>query len=104
MRKLHTFGLHQGPVAAMLAERLQREGIACVVRNAALGTALGEIPLTECFPELWLIDGETWPRARNLLDQWLASGDEGESWICPGCGETIEPPFEACWRCERQRP
>ena len=38
MRKLHTFGLHQGPVAAMLAERLQREGIACVVRNAALGT------------------------------------------------------------------
>jgi len=104
MKKLHTFGLGEAPLAGMLKERLAQEGIACVLRNAALGAALGEIPLAECFPELWLLDDETWPRADNLLRQWLSEPGNGESWICPACGASVDPPLEACWRCERERP
>lgn len=103
MKKLHTFGIGQAPLAEMLKERLVQEGIACVLRNVTLGSALGEIPMTECFPELWLLDAETWPRADNLLRQWLAEPDTGECWICPECGATVDPPLEVCWRCERER-
>jgi len=102
MKKLHTFGLGETPLAEMLKERLAQEGIACVLRNTALGTALGEIPLTECFPELWLLDAETWPKAKNLLRQWLAE-TAGDTWTCPACGAVVDPPLEACWRCERER-
>ena len=44
------------------------------------------------------------PRARKLLDQWLAAGSSSESWTCAGCGETIEPPLASCWRCGREHP
>lgn len=104
MKKLHTFGLHEGPFAALLKERLEAEGVACLLRNQQLFSALGEIPFTECFPELWVVDGETWPRARALLDQWLAGSHADEVWICPNCGESIDPPLSSCWSCGRERP
>ncbi len=104
MRKLHTFGLHDGPFAALLKERLEQEGVACLLRNQQLFSALGEIPFTECFPELWVVDAETWPRARALLDQWLAAHASTGTWTCPACHETIDPPFSTCWRCGYEHP
>lgn len=104
MKRLYTFGLGEAPLAEMLKERLAQEGIVCVLRNTALGAALGEIPLTECYPELWLLDAETWPRADNLLRQWLTEAGGGEPWTCPRCGASVDPPLEACWRCEHARP
>jgi len=104
MKKLYTFGLHDGPLAEALKERLENEGVKCVLRNQQLFAALGEIPFTECFPELWLVDAETWPRAHALLDQWLGDGSISTSWTCPGCHETIDPPFARCWRCGCEHP
>jgi len=104
MKKLHTFGLHEGPLAALLRERLEQEGVACLLRNQQLFSALGEIPFTECFPELWVVDAETWPRARALLDQWLVETPADEGWTCPACHESIDPPLMACWRCGREHP
>jgi len=104
MKKLQTFAVHEGPLAGMLKERLEQEGVACLVRNQQLFAALGEIPFTECFPELWVVDAETWPRAKALLDQWLGGGSVSEAWTCSGCGELIEPPFSSCWRCGREHP
>lgn len=104
MKKLHTFGLHEGPLAALLKERLEQEGVAVLLRNQQLFSALGEIPFTECFPELWVVDAETWPRARRLLDQWLSDSPRSGSWTCPECGETVELPLTVCWRCGREHP
>jgi len=104
MKKLHTFGLHEGPFAALLKERLEQEGVACLLRNQQLFSALGEIPFTECFPELWVVDAEAWPRARALLDQWLSEQPAGGPWTCPVCHETIDPPFATCWRCGHEHP
>ena len=73
MKKLHTFTLADRAQAGLLKELLEREGIACLIRNEQLFAALGEIPFLECFPELWVVDNEVWPRARMLLDNWLKS-------------------------------
>lgn len=104
MKKLHTFGLWERPQAGLLKELLEKEGIACLLRNNDLVSVMGEIPLVECFPELWVLDDETWPRAKSLLDQWL-SGDEEQSvsWSCPNCGEVLEGVFGACWQCGHRR-
>jgi hypothetical protein len=104
MKKLHVFAHRDRPLANLLRERLQEEGIACLVRNDELATALGELPFVECYPELWVVDDEAWPRARLLLDQWLTDAVEsGPEWICPGCGERIEGQFQLCWNCNRER-
>jgi len=103
MKRLCTFGLYEGPLAQMLCERLEQEGVGCIVKNSALGGALGEIPFTECFPELWLLDAEVEPRARLLLKQWLELPAEEALWRCPRCGENLEPQFSACWQCGQER-
>jgi hypothetical protein len=104
MRKLHVFGLGERPLALLLKELLEGEGVACLIRNEELFAAMGEIPFIECFPELWVVDDEVYPRARVLLDGWLKRDEpKGEPWVCSGCGETLEGQFGACWNCGRER-
>lgn len=86
-------------MAGMFKELLASEGIQCLIRNEQLSTAMGEIPFVECFPELWVLDEETYPRARLLLDAWLKTPPAAEAWDCPGCGEKIDGQFTVCWSC-----
>lgn len=89
----------------MFKDMLQQEGIQCLLKNDRLSAAIGEIPFTECFPELWILDDEIYPRARLLLDGWLARDTDsaGEPWSCPACGEHSAAHFAVCWNCFWQR-
>lgn len=105
MKKLHVFSHRERPFASLLRERLAAEGIVCLLRNDELSTALGEIPFVECYPELWVVDDEVYPRARLLLDKWMEeAGASCPEWICPDCGERIEGQFLSCWKCGRMSP
>jgi hypothetical protein len=99
VKKLYTFNLSERALAGMFREFLRKEGIECVIRNEGLFAALGEIPFTECYPELWVVDNELYPRASNLLRQWMEKASERPPWSCPDCGEQIEGQFCACWKC-----
>lgn len=104
MKKLHVFNFQQRAEAGLLKEILANEGIDCLVRNDQLSTALGEIPFVECYPELWVVDDETYPRAKLLLNAWLKQQTQaGADWTCPACGEVCESQFGACWACGRSR-
>lgn len=105
MKKLHVFPHRERPLALMLRERLAEEGVACLLRNDELSTALGEIPFVECYPELWVVDNEVFPRARLLLEKWLEEAAESDpEWSCAGCGEGVEGQFQSCWKCGEERP
>ncbi len=87
----------------MIKDLLAKEGIECLLRNDSLSMALGEVPFVECYPELWVIDDECYPRAKLLLDAWLKESSvtvEG-SWTCPACKEQSDGHFGACWSCGR---
>jgi hypothetical protein len=103
MKKLHTFSLSDQAQAGLLKELLEKEGIACLIKNEQLFAALGEIPFLECAPQLWVVDDEVWPRAKVLLDGWLKEDLVTESWICPSCGEQLEGQFGSCWKCGKER-
>ncbi|MDX2480668.1 MAG: DUF2007 domain-containing protein [Desulfuromusa sp.] len=105
MKKLHTFHIWDGPQAGMFRDMLAEEGVDCLLKNDRLFAAIGEIPFVECFPELWVIDDEIYPRARLLLDGWLARdvGADETIWICAHCGEQSTQQFSACWNCSRPR-
>lgn len=99
MKKLHTFSPTERAVAGMFRELLLREGVECLLRNEQLLAGLGEIPFTECYPELWVVDNELFPRASSLLAQFMDREAGGADWLCPACGEAIEGQFNACWNC-----
>jgi hypothetical protein len=84
---------------AHLRNVLESAGIPCEVRNDRLAGAIGEIPFVECWPQLWVRNaGDVLP-ARCLIEQALQPVTDAQAWVCPGCGEHIEPQFAQCWRC-----
>ena len=87
-----------------LRELLEHHHIKCIAKNEFLFGGAGELPPTECWPELWIAEDFQYEKARELVEGFLASGAEpGSEWPCPECGESIEGQFTACWRCGATR-
>jgi Putative prokaryotic signal transducing protein len=78
---------------------LENEGIVTLVRNAALSSAMGELPPAECQAELWVLNDSDVQRAERIL---LPQAVSGPDWTC-SCGETLGPQFTQCWRCGAYR-
>jgi hypothetical protein len=77
---------------------LANQGVACVLKNYYLTGAAGKLPLNACWPELWVLDDNQHQQALAILDQYNTP-ITGNTWICPSCGENIEPQFALCWQC-----
>jgi len=78
---------------------LEAEGIRCQIRNELLSRLAGEIPFTECAPELWLLDEHDLERAQRVLTDFRRGPAAAPPWKCPSCGEALEGQFSACWHC-----
>jgi len=72
-------------------------GIQCELRNQYLAGALGDLPMMETWPQLYVDDGDE-RFALSVLAR-AAVPAPGVPWTCAGCGEQSEPQFTQCWRC-----
>jgi hypothetical protein len=82
---------------------LQSAGIRCEVRNYYLAGASGEIPMVECWPQLWAVEERQHAEAERLVAAELSGTRHGPDWTCPECHERIESQFTTCWRCGHER-
>ncbi|MBI4646563.1 MAG: DUF2007 domain-containing protein [Bacteroidia bacterium] len=83
---------------------LESHGILCEIRGEARAIAMGEIPVGECWPELWLLDNENAIRALKIIkDSLEAEEPQGEPWLCTNCNEENETQFTICWKCGQER-
>ena len=83
---------------------LEKQGISCIVRNQYLSGALGELPVTECWPEIWVNDDADAELAIEIIDSLTSEpANTRGSWHC-NCGEWIEGQFLCCWNCNTDRP
>lgn len=89
--------------AAHVRNVLASAGIAADLRNDRLWSALGEIPVIEAWPQVWVSDERDVGRARQVLRD-VERGASAPSWTCPGCDEWLEGQFTACWHCGHERP
>ena len=78
---------------------LESEGIAAVVKNEHFGSILGEMPFTDTWPQLWVVNDLDFDRARQLIDGSAADESPKASWRCATCGEINEGQFGVCWQC-----
>jgi hypothetical protein len=76
---------------------LTAAGIDSELRNQYLAGALGDLPMLETWPQVWVEDALESAALRAL--QNAATAAPGAPWVCPQCGEELEPQFTTCWRC-----
>ena len=90
-------------IATLWADMLQHDGgFATSVQRAYAGGIAGEIPPDQALPEVWVYDDAHADAARAWLD--AARRQPHRHWCCPGCGESVEGPFEQCWNCGAAMP
>ena len=77
-------------------------GIECELRNVHLAGALGDLPIMETWPQLYVNDADERYALGALAG--AAATQPGAPWTCEGCCEQLEPQFTCCWRCGRERP
>jgi Putative prokaryotic signal transducing protein len=77
-------------------------GVECELRNVHLAGALGDLPMMETWPQLYVQDSDE-RYALGALAR-AAAVQPGASWICEACAEVLEPQFTSCWHCGRDKP
>ena len=77
---------------------LEANGIDCHLRNMNLTGGIGELPVNECWPEVWVNNDNDYALANQLIETALSIADIHEDWKCK-CGELIEGQFDICWSC-----
>ena len=89
-------------LATLWADMLSHAGIAATVQRAFAGSIAGELPPDQALPEVWVTDDAQLDAARVLLAQLRHPAHR--HWLCPGCGELVDGPFEQCWNCGAAMP
>ena len=71
---------------------LEMHDIACHIQGDYRSGAAGELPLTETWPELWVVDPSNVEEAKRLVAEALApAGPAPPDWTCPSCHSSPQP-------------
>ena len=89
-------------LATLWADMLSQAGLAASVQRYFAGGIAGEIPPDQALPEVWVHDDAQLVEARVLLAEFQHPA--WRHWVCRGCSERIDGPFEQCWNCAAPMP
>jgi len=97
MKKIYSS--HDSLIINHLRNLLESIDIRCQIQNEVLAGAAGELPPTECWPELWVVESSQAEKAEEAIKAALSPDESaGPAWGCPECGERIESQFTQCWQ------
>ena len=90
--------------AQFLRDFLDDHMISSTILGDYLSGGAGELPV-DIYPTVWVTRDDDMPRAKQLLTAFLEQpcSENGSSWVCPSCGEQVDPGFGVCWNCSRPR-
>ncbi|MFC4278594.1 putative signal transducing protein [Achromobacter aloeverae] len=79
---------------------LEQARIPCELHNRYMQGAMGDIPVDQCGPEVWLEHAADLPAATGIIDgEASLAGSSPVRWRCGSCREWLEPQFTTCWNC-----
>ena len=94
-------------IVGHLQTLLEAEGIRTEIRNLGGSSAAGELPFTQVYPELWILENKDELRAKAIVHAYrdeAAAEPVGAGWTCPTCGEAVDGVFGECWNCGTPAP
>lgn len=87
------------PDAHILRGVLEQAGIRVHVFNENAQGGVGQLPVNEAFPELWLDDEADFDRAQSVVKEFEEGPRNTGTTRCSGCGEDNPGNFQVCWSC-----
>ena len=85
--------------AHLIKQMLDSESIPAYVFNEYANGAMGEIPLTSVWPEVWIEYDNCRLRALNIISRYRGSHDFESDRLCHRCQVQNPENFELCWQC-----
>ena len=79
---------------------LEQNDITSIYRNEFSSSVMGEVPVFDVWPELWVSDDDS-EQAVELLKLLQEKSIVGPDWFCNFCKEPNPSNFQICWQCEQ---
>jgi len=86
------------PEAHILRGVLEQCGIVTHVFNEHAQSGVGQLPVMDAWPELW-VEEEDFERAAAVLDAFRNAPAAAAARRCAACGEDSPENFQVCWNC-----
>jgi Putative prokaryotic signal transducing protein len=87
------------PDAHIALNLLTQVGIDAYVFNANAQSGIGEIPFTEAYPQVWVMDDEQCLRAKKIVREYILAPTDHRVVYCEKCNEENPLNFGVCWNC-----
>lgn len=78
---------------------LTEAGIESRILNEYAQGGMGEIPFTQAYPEIWLVNKADTDKAGHIIQQFETRQQGGAERRCKHCHESSPDTFETCWAC-----
>ena len=85
--------------AHLVCNRMRDNGIHAQVFNEFSHGAVGELPFTHTYPEVWVEYDRDEANARLIVENFESRVAVSGELICPGCSQPNPANFEICWNC-----
>ena len=87
------------PDAHLIRNLLEQAGIEAHVLNENAQGGVGQLPVTEACPQIWLANEHDLERARQILETFEHMPAVRSSLRCEQCSEDNPSTFQLCWNC-----
>ena len=87
------------PDAQLVHDLLEQAGVAAHIFNANAMAALGDLPMSAAYPQVWISQVHQEQHARSVVAEYNRAAPPTEVKSCGTCSESSPGEFELCWNC-----
>lgn len=87
------------PDAHLIRNLLDQSGIDVHIFNENAQGGVGQLPVADAYPQIWVDDERDFQRAREILESFLKMPAIGNNLHCRQCDEDNPTTFQICWNC-----
>jgi Putative prokaryotic signal transducing protein len=90
--------------AQLVVDLLEQAGIAAHIFNANAMSALGDLPMSAAWPQVWIVQAHQERHARAIIAAYQQPRAARSGKVCAACSEASPGEFELCWNCGAALP
>jgi putative signal transducing protein len=87
------------PDAHLIRNLLDQAGIEAHVFNENAQGGVGQLPVMDAYPQVWIVNERDLERARQIVETFERMPSIRSNLRCARCSEDNPSTFQLCWKC-----